>query len=233
MIKLLLIEDNHDYASVIKNELEFFIGDYKVAVANNGRIGIELYKSFLPDIIASDINMPVMNGFEMVKLIRKIDLKIPVIFFTGLNNPKNVMTSYELGDTYYIKKPFHIDEFDAHIKGILKSREKAVKNKYKVGSYTFIRDSGFLRNEKTKSNVSLSELDSRLFYMLVSNVNTLVLKETICDLLWTVENDKQVDLDGRVYVHINNLRAYLKEDPNVKIIALNGKGYKLVVNGKR
>jgi len=78
----------------------------------------------VPDVILSDIEMPVMDGYEMVKRIREVDKETPIIFSSGLVSPKNVLKGYELGANNYIKKPFIPDELDAHIRAMLKPRKR-------------------------------------------------------------------------------------------------------------
>ena len=74
MIKLLLVEDDANLRYIVQSSLEDLIGGYEVKVAENGLQGLEEWKEFQPDIIISDIDMPVMNGFDMVKRIRETAL---------------------------------------------------------------------------------------------------------------------------------------------------------------
>ena len=76
--------------------------------------GVEIWKS-TSDVIVSDIEMPVMDGYEMVKRIRELDGDIPILFTSGRVSPKDVVKGYELGVNNYIKKPFLAEELDAHI----------------------------------------------------------------------------------------------------------------------
>lgn len=73
MIKLLLVEDDVNLSYIVQAGLQKIIGGYEVTVAENGKEGIEAWENWKPDIIISDIDMPVMNGFEMVKRIRETD----------------------------------------------------------------------------------------------------------------------------------------------------------------
>ena len=72
-IKLLLVEDDENLAYMEKSSFEDIIGGYEVKTAINGKDGLELWKHFQPDVIVSDIDMPIMDGIEMVKKIREID----------------------------------------------------------------------------------------------------------------------------------------------------------------
>lgn len=69
MIKLLLVEDDSTFSYIVKNELQEIIGGYEVITATNGAEGLKAWKEYHPDIIISDIDMPVMNGYQMVERI--------------------------------------------------------------------------------------------------------------------------------------------------------------------
>ena len=90
MIKLLLVEDDANLRYIVQSSLEDLIGGYEVKVAENGLQGLEEWKEFQPDIIISDIDMPVMNGFDMVKRIRETDGDTPILFASALTSPKDV-----------------------------------------------------------------------------------------------------------------------------------------------
>ena len=114
MIKLLLVEDDSTFSYIVKNELQEIIGGYEVITATNGAEGLKAWKEYHPDIIISDIDMPVMNGYQMVERIREMDGDIPILFTSALTSPKDVKEGYKLGVNNYVKKPFVPDELDAH-----------------------------------------------------------------------------------------------------------------------
>lgn len=123
MIKLLLVEDDANLRYVVQGGLEDIIGGYDVRAAASGEEGLKVWEEFKPDIIISDIDMPGMDGFEMVKRIRETDRDTPILFASALTSPKDVRKGYEMGVNNYIKKPFIADELDAHIQAILKMKE--------------------------------------------------------------------------------------------------------------
>ena len=85
-------------------------------IANNGKEGLDAWKEHQPDIIVTDIEMPVMDGREMVSRIREIDGDTPLLFASGHVTPKDVIEGYQIGANNYIKKPFIAEEMDAHIR---------------------------------------------------------------------------------------------------------------------
>ena len=107
IIKLLLVEDDANLCYIIQGGLEDMIGGYKVLTASNG-------------VIVADIEMPVMDGYEMVRRIREQDEHVPILFTSGRVSPKDVVKGYELGVNNYVKKPFLAEELHAHITALLK-----------------------------------------------------------------------------------------------------------------
>ena len=105
MIKLLFIEDDAQLLYMVRSGLEDLIGGYEILTAVNGKEGLQQWKEQAPDIIVSDIEMPVMNGLEMVSKIRQTDGRTPIIFATGLLSPKDLIHGYQVGVNNYIKKP--------------------------------------------------------------------------------------------------------------------------------
>ena len=122
MIKLLLVEDDESLAYIEKTGLEDIIGGYEVTTACNGKEGVKAWEEKHPDVIISDIDMPVMNGFEMVERIRETDGNVIIIFTSALTSPNDVKAGYRLGINNYVKKPFVPEELDAHIQALMKMR---------------------------------------------------------------------------------------------------------------
>lgn len=126
-IKLLLVEDDSMLTYVVKSSLEGLIGGYEVITAVNGQEGLKAYQEYHPDIIISDVDMPVMNGLQMVERIREVDGNIPILLASALGSPKDVTSGYKLGADNYVKKPFVAEELDAHIHALLKLRKGSLR----------------------------------------------------------------------------------------------------------
>ena len=104
IIKLLLVEDDANLCYIIQGGLEDMIGGYEVLTASNGEEGLAVWKAQQPDVIVADIEMPVMDGYEMVRRIREQDEHVPILFTSGRVSPKDVVKGYELGVNNYVKK---------------------------------------------------------------------------------------------------------------------------------
>jgi len=217
-IKLLLIEDEESLSYIMKCSFEDMIGCYEVKIAVNGKEGLEYYHSFAPDIIVSDIEMPVMDGYEMIKIIRQTDLDTPIILATGRTTSKNVTAGYEIGANNYIKKPYAPEELDAHIKALLDMRNKGrttLQNTvYKIGKYEFDPKSLTL----TFDNLEKTELtarESQILELLAQRKGEVVKREEILNKFW--EKVDHIFASRSLDVFITKLRSYLSKDSSVSI----------------
>jgi len=217
-IKLLFIEDDLNLSYILKSGLEDIIGGYEIAHASNGEEGLVLMKSFTPDIIVSDIEMPVLDGLEMVKKIRQTNPDIPIILATGKNTPKDVTTGYEVGADNYIKKPFSSEELEAHIKALINLKNNSrlqLKNAiHRIGQYTFEPKKLsliYLDSEKTL----LTARESQILELLIENKGEIVKREFILETFW--EKQDPVFASRSLDVFITKLRKYLSKDSSVSI----------------
>ena len=177
MIKLLLVEDDASLAYIEKTGLEDIIGGYEVITATNGKEGLLAWQESKPDVIISDIDMPVMNGFEMVERIRETDNDVIIIFTSALTSPNDVKAGYRLGINNYVKKPFVPEELDAHIQALMKMRggmktQKEISH-YKLGKYTLDAEHATLRNDETGISQTITQREAQILQLLAENKNNV------------------------------------------------------------
>lgn len=230
MIKLLLVEDDINLSYMIRSSLEDMIGGYDVITAHNGLDGIALWKKHKPDVIIADIEMPDMDGFEMVEKIRATDGETLILFASGRISSKDVTAGYKLGANNYIKKPFIPEELDAHIKGQIKLkhqlRSKNESQIQKIGVYSFDTINGMLKDAEGE-RVPLSLTEAKILGLLVMNRGEIIRREDILEQFWDGEG-KDYFASRRLDVFIAILRKKLN-DPSVKIETIRGIG--LLLNG--
>lgn len=231
MIKLLLVEDDVNLSYIVQAGLQEIIGGYEVIVAENGKEGIEEWKKCKPDIIISDIDMPVMNGFEMVKRIRETDGETPILFASALTSPKDVRKGYDIGVNNYVKKPFVPDELDAHLRAILRLKEdKKSRNEEGLcnfGQYTLNPKHATLLNNKTDKQSILTVREAEILQILAENKGEIVRKEAILSRFWNTEDDYYASRSLDVF--ITKLRKLFADDSQIEIVTKRGTGYILVI----
>lgn len=119
METVLVVEDDEQIAALLSFKLKH--SGFEVALAENGRDGLEAAKRNPPDLIVADVMMPVMNGLEMLTALKADpDMQfIPVIVLTALSNEWEIVKGLELGADDYISKPFKPQEFVARVRAVL------------------------------------------------------------------------------------------------------------------
>jgi len=113
-LKVLYVEDDEFAREEIADFLEFEVGELKTA--ENGEDGLEIFKTFKPDIVITDINMPKMNGLEMSKEIKKISPNIPIIVTSAYSDSDYIIKAIEIGISRYVLKPIDVDELLTMVK---------------------------------------------------------------------------------------------------------------------
>lgn len=232
MIKLLLVEDDSSLRYILQSSLQDIIGGYEVITAENGKEGLAAWEKHRPDVIISDIDMPVMNGLEMVTRIRETDGDTPILFASGLLSPKDVKRGYEAGVNNYVKKPYVPEEIDAHVRAVLKMKEGAKMrcetDCYRIGSYVFDAVHGTLRNDATEKVQTLTVRESKLLQLLAGNRNEVVRREAILSRCWDTEGENYF-ASRSLDVFVTKLRKLLGEDGRVEIRTVRGVGLMLAV----
>ena len=130
---ILYVDDNLD---LLENMADYFTDNYNIYTAENGEIGIEMANNLQPDIIISDVVMPVMNGLELCKTL-KHDIKtshIPVILLTAQGDMNTQFEGVQSGADYFVPKPFNIKILNLTIKNLIESRNK-FKNLFLTNKY--------------------------------------------------------------------------------------------------
>lgn len=229
MIKLLLVEDDANLCYIIRGGLEDMIGGYEVKTATDGKEGLRLWQEWNPDVIVSDIEMPVMDGYEMVRRIRETDGTTPILFTSGRVSPKDVVEGYELGVNNYIKKPFLAEELNAHITALIRLT-KGIKTRdthtlYPIGKLFSFDAAHALLHHRNEPDKTLTEREARLLQLLYENKGEVVKREAILAQLWDTEEDYFASRSLDVF--ISRLRKLLAADETVQIKTVKGIGLML------
>ncbi len=130
---ILFVDDNKD---LIENMAEYFMDNYNIYTAYNGQIGVEMANKLQPDLIISDLVMPVMNGIELCEAL-KSDIKtshIPIILLSAQGDMNSQFEGVKSGADYFVPKPFNIKILNLTIKNIIDSRNK-FKNLFLSNKY--------------------------------------------------------------------------------------------------
>ena len=223
-IKLLVAEDDPNLGTILKAYLTQ--KGYTVVWAKDGEEALASFEAEDVDACILDVMMPLKDGFAVAKEIRKVDKKIPIIFLTAKNLEEDKLKGFEVGADDYITKPFSMEELVFRIEAILR-RVHGKKTKestlYHIGKFTFDTQKQLLCiNEK---QTKLTTKENELLALLCSHANEILQRDFALKTIWIDDNyfnARSMD------VYITKLRKHLKDDPQIEIINIHGKGYKLI-----
>lgn len=221
---ILLAEDDFDYASILKQYLEF--SGFTVTWAKDGKEALKNFSDTKPDICVLDVMMPHMDGFTLAENIIDNYPETPFIFLTAKSLKEDKIKGLRLGADDYVVKPFEVEELILRIQNILKRSQKHVVGipqealVFSIGTYIFDRDNYTLTHEEITHRIT--EKDAQLIQFLYANKNKLVKREDILKEIWG--NDDF--FSGRsMDVFISRLRKYFSKDPNISIPSIRGLGF--------
>ncbi len=234
-IKVLLVEDEATLAKIIKNTLE--CQEFEIHTAYNGEDGLRLFFELRPDILVSDVMMPRMDGFEMVRRIRQSDKRTPVLFLTARSAVADVVSGFELGANDYLKKPFGMQELIVRIKAlvsrVLPQNSDEQSECFEIGDYYFNARTHRLKYADTGAfdqktdEMELSHRESEILRRLCLNNNNVVNTQSLLLELW---GDDSFFNTRSLHVFITKLRHKLDRDSRIRIVNVRGIGYKLIID---
>ena len=156
-MNILLAEDDEDLRSILSQYLEMI--EFTVLQAENGKIALEHFQSEHVDICILDVMMPVMDGFELARKIRRLDTEMPIIFLTARNQKEDRLKGLKLGADDYITKPFEVEELSLRIKNILRRAGHVGEEPIRLGGFEFRFDELTLNGYSNTIQMTLKEAE--------------------------------------------------------------------------
>ena len=223
-IKMLLCEDDENLGMLLREYLE--AKGYTTTLCPDGEAGFREFSKNKFDIAVLDVMMPKKDGFTLAQEIRQSNADLPIIFLTAKTLKEDILEGFKLCADDYITKPFSMEELVFRVEAILR-RVRGKKNKestlYHIGRFTFDTQKQLLTIDDKQTKLTTKE--NELLSLLCSHANDILQRDFALKTIWIDDNyfnARSMD------VYITKLRKHLKEDPQIEIINIHGKGYKLI-----
>ncbi|MDO5075563.1 MAG: response regulator transcription factor [Bacteroidales bacterium] len=223
-MRILLCEDDENLGMLLREYLQ--AKGYDTTLCTDGEEGYREFMHSKFNLCVFDVMMPKKDGFTLAKEVRMSNTEVPIVFLTAKTLKEDIFEGFKLGADDYLTKPFSMEELTFRIEAILrrvqgkKNREKTI---YKIGTYTFDTQKQTLtRNGESRK---LTTKESELLGLLAAHTNEILQRDYALKKIWIDDNyfnARSMD------VYITKLRKHLKEDADVEIINIHGKGYKLI-----
>lgn len=225
--KALVVEDDNNIAELLRLYLEK--DGFEVSRASDGGEGLEIYRSFKPDVILLDIMLPVMDGWSVLREIRRKDSRVSIIMLTAKGDTPDKVSGLELGADDYITKPFEVKELLARIHAVMRRSDDAPASSGKrlefdkliidLDSYELIVDG---------KRIDTPPKEMELLYHLASSPNRVYTRNQLLDEVWGFDyfgDSRTVD------VHVKRLREKLEGvSDKWSLKTVWGVGYKFEVS---
>ena len=223
-IKILLCEDDENLGMLLREYLQ--AKGYSTVLCPDGELGFKEFTKNKYDIAVLDVMMPKKDGFTLAQDIRQTNADLPIIFLTAKTLKEDILEGFKIGADDYITKPFSMEELVMRIEAILrrvkgkKTRENTI---YHIGRFTFDTQKQLLSigDKQTK----LTTKENELLALLCAHANEILQRDYALKTIWIDDNyfnARSMD------VYITKLRKHLKEDDQIEIINIHGRGYKLI-----
>jgi len=219
--KVLIVEDDRDIAEMVEYNLKE--EGYETVSAFNGEDGVRLAKKASPDLIILDIMLPIIDGFEVCRILKKeqVTADIPVIILSAKSQETDKIVGLELGADDYVTKPFSPRELIARIRAIMR-RGRALSFSSCIERGDIVIDSTKHKVMVGQEAVSLTFTEFKLLEFLARRPGVVYSRDQIMD---GVMGDDALVCDRTVDAHVKSLRRKLGKDKDY-IETIRGAGYR-------
>jgi two-component system response regulator RegX3 len=224
--RVLIVEDEAALADTVRYHLER--EGFAVAVAPDGRAGLERFRDWAPSLVILDLMLPVMSGLDVCRLIRA-ESQVPIIMLTAKDAEADKVAGLELGADDYVTKPFSVRELASRVRANLRrtpaAATGAVGSTLEAGPISLDLDRHDVRVAGRSVELTPKEFD--LLAALLRRAGRLASRDQLIDEVWGsdyVGDTKTLD------VHVKRLRAKIEDDPATPrhLLTVRGFGYKFV-----
>ena len=215
-MRILLLEDDELFAETLEDFLED--EGFTIDIANDGEKALDLNYETNYDLYLLDINVPKINGLELLKDLRESGDETPAIFLTSYKDKETLAEGFLSGADDYLKKPVDLYELLLRIKSLLKRVGKQT-SKIVIDENTVFEPS-LKRVFKDGNDMNLAMKVIDLLELFLENRDKIITKEMIVSKLWSVDEEYS---EGSIRVYINHVKKIFSKE---KIINIKGIGYK-------
>jgi len=211
-INLLIVEDEQRLAEIMKKQLEE--SGFSVDIAFDGYMGKQMVERNAYNLIILDINLPLINGYDLCKEIRKTNRSIPIIMLTALGTPDNRVAGFDVGADDYVVKPFDFRELLARINVFLRRSDVMnIPEKLIIGDLEM--DLSTKKVTRANKKIDLTAKESSLLEFFMKNKEKLLTREIIIEHVWGIDFDPNTNI---IDVYVNYLRKKIDKDFEPKLI---------------
>lgn len=221
MLKILIAEDDRELRQLFSHVLTK--NGYAVKGVSNGKEALDAMDNDYFDLVITDIMMPVLDGYELVRQLRDIGNITPVLMITAKDAFDDMSQGFVSGTDDYMVKPVNVNEMLLRVKALLRRAQMINDRRQVVGNTVMELDSLTVTTD-TESMV-LPQKEFMLLYKMLSYPGKIFTRNQLMDEIWGYDNESDTHT---VDVHIGRLRERFRNNTDFKIVTMRGVGYKVV-----
>lgn len=221
MLKILIAEDDHELRRLFAHVL--IKNGYTVKEVTNGKEALDAINTDYYDLIISDIMMPIVDGYQLVRMLRDAGNNTPVLMITAKDAFDDMRLGILSGADDYMIKPVNVNEMVLRVQALLRRAQMINERKQTIGNTVLECDTFTVT---TNSEViSLPQKEFMLLYKMASYPGRIFTRQQLMDDVWGYDTESD---SHTVDVHIGRLRDRFRDNPDFKIVTMRGVGYKVV-----
>ena len=220
MFRILIVEDDNELRQLFRRVLEKT--GYETFEADNGQEALDVLDAQFIDLIVSDIMMPVMDGYELVRSLREAGISIPVLMITAKDAFDDMRRGFLSGTDDYMVKPVNVNEMVLRVGALLRRAQMISERRETLGGAVLTYDTLTSQNG---TDTVLPQKEFLLLYKLAAAPGRIFTRQQIMDDIWGLDSETD---PHTVDVHIGRLRDRFRDNPDFDIVTMRGLGYKVV-----
>ena len=221
MFKILIAEDDGELRQLFTHVLNK--NGYDVVGVDNGKKALDALVNEYYDLVISDIMMPVMDGYELVRSLREVNKTIPVMMITAKEAFDDMRLGFLSGTDDYMVKPVNVNEMVLRVGALLRRAQMMNERKLTIGGTVMECDSMTVLRDGVSS--VLPQKEFMLLYKMASFPGKIFTRQQLMDEIWGYDTGTD---SHTVDVHIGRLRDRFRDERDFKIVTMRGVGYKVV-----
>lgn len=224
--RVLIVDDDTSVCTMLYKVIRS--NGIEADTAASGQQALQMVEQNHYDLMLLDVNMPGMDGFEVVQALRQRGIRIPIIIVSGRQEDYDTLYGLDIGADDYVTKPFNPVVLGAKVKALIRrSRNQAPGQSDEIIAGPFRYHTGTLRFYKDGREILLSSKENAMMKLFMDNVNRIFSKDMLYDLIW---GGAIVD-ENAIMVYVNRLRQKIEDEPSKPryIQTVRGLGYRFVV----
>lgn len=210
-MQILIVEDEKKMAAVLKKGLE--AENHRVNLAFDGRSGLELATTTEFDVIVLDLMLPIIDGFEVARRLRKNDNHTPILMLTARDAAPDIVRGLDLGADDYLTKPFSFEVFLARLRSVARRGSKPRPTVLQVGD--LVLNPASHQVTRGEREIHLSPTEFRLLELLMRRSGRVVPREVIVEAVWDFDHEVE---ENTLDTFIRLLRSKIDREHDDKLI---------------